>query len=378
MRLCIFPNDPLKAYFEKGEIKERYFNPKNLFEEIHVISFTEDEIEPEKVQLVAGNAKLIIYSVGKISFLNKNSKKEKILKLVKEINPDVIRSYNSRIEGWIASFCSEKLDIPFFVSLHVQYDEYKKMVKKKNLKKYLALEYSRKNIEPYVLKRADKITAVYKIIEPYVIELCGKQPEILYNRINLEQFERGEKILELDKPLILTVSRLTPQKNHDYLIRAIKDLDVFLMIIGNGELKNELMELAKKLDLEERVIFKDSVPNSEIQNFYRSADIFALAYDPKVEGVPIPVLEAMASGLPIVIPEPIKGLSDGLDDSVIFAKHNPESFHKQLKKILEDESLREKLKQKSLEKSKEFNGNKTEKREYEIYLELINANSPTI
>ena len=229
-----------------------------------------------------------------------------------------------------------------------------------------------------VLKNADKITAVYKIIEPYVIELCGKQPEILYNRINLEQFERGEKILELDKPLILTVSRLTPQKNHDYLIRAIKDLDVFLMIIGNGELKNELMELAKKLDLEERVIFKDSVPNSEIQNFYRSADIFALAYDPKVEGVPIPVLEAMASGLPIVIPEPIKGLSDGLDDSVIFAKHNPESFHKQLKKILEDESLREKLKQKSLEKSKEFNGNKTEKREYEIYLELINANSPTI
>lgn len=31
MKLCVFPNDPIKAYLEKGEIKERYFNPKNLF-----------------------------------------------------------------------------------------------------------------------------------------------------------------------------------------------------------------------------------------------------------------------------------------------------------------------------------------------------------
>ena len=63
MKLCIFPNDPIIAYYQKGEIKERYFNPENLFDEIHIISFTDKEIDVSKVQQIAGNAKLIIHTV---------------------------------------------------------------------------------------------------------------------------------------------------------------------------------------------------------------------------------------------------------------------------------------------------------------------------
>ena len=75
MKLCIFPNDPIIAYYQKREIKERYFNPENLFDEIHIISFTDKEIDVSKVQQIAGNAKLIIHTVGKINV--KNRKKEK-------------------------------------------------------------------------------------------------------------------------------------------------------------------------------------------------------------------------------------------------------------------------------------------------------------
>ena len=46
-KLCVFPNDPLKSYFKKGEIKPRYFNPKNIFDEVHVISLFDDDIESE-------------------------------------------------------------------------------------------------------------------------------------------------------------------------------------------------------------------------------------------------------------------------------------------------------------------------------------------
>ena len=70
MKLCIFPNDPIIAYYQKGEIKERYFNPENLFDEIHIISFTDKEIDVSKVQQIAGNAKLIIHTVGKINVKN--------------------------------------------------------------------------------------------------------------------------------------------------------------------------------------------------------------------------------------------------------------------------------------------------------------------
>jgi len=33
LKLCVFPNDPILSYYEKGEIKNRYFNPRNLFDE---------------------------------------------------------------------------------------------------------------------------------------------------------------------------------------------------------------------------------------------------------------------------------------------------------------------------------------------------------
>ena len=56
MKLCVFPNDPMIAYYNKGELKDRYFNPKNLFDEIHLISFIEHDIDELKVQKVVGNA----------------------------------------------------------------------------------------------------------------------------------------------------------------------------------------------------------------------------------------------------------------------------------------------------------------------------------
>ena len=375
MKLCIFPNDPIIAYYEKGEIKERYYNPENFFSEIHIISFTEKDIDELKVQKIAGTAKLKIYSVGRINLLNKNSKKNKVLKIIKQINPDVIRSYYALLEGWIGAKCSQECNIPFFVSLHVQYDTKRKFEKHRNYKKYLALKYYRKTIEPFVLKIADKITIVYKIIEPYVIEMCQKKPEILYNRINLEKFQNGKKIFEYEKPTIITIGRLTSRKNHDCLIKAIKDLDVILLIIGDGEEYQNLVNLSNSLKLGKKIKFIKSVNNDQIQNYYNSADLFVSMYDSSIEGLPIPVLEAMASGLPIIISKPVENLSDGLEDSVIFSDINPESVKKEILKILKNCSLKKELSEKALMKSSKFDGRKIEQREAEIYERLVRGNA---
>ena len=294
-----------------------------------------------------------------------------MLELVTKINPDIIRAYNSKLEGWVAAYCSTSIDKPLFVSIHSQYDGYRKLVKSKDFKKYLVLKYSRKVIEPFVLQNADKITGVYRIIEPYVYDLVKKKPEILYNKVNLERFKQKDNPSSNDRPIILSVSRLSPQKNHHLIIKAIKDLDVNLRIIGDGELRNELENLVKDLGIEDKVNFITSVPNDEIQDYYHTSDIFALAYDPEIEGVPIPVLEALASGMPIIIPKPVKGLSDGLDDSVLFAELTPESFEEQFVRILKDEEKREELCKNALNKSTDFSIDKIENREKEIYQELL-------
>jgi len=369
--LCVFPNDPIIAYYKKGEIKERYYNPENLFDKVHIISFTKHDIDESKVKLLVGNAALKIHSVGKINFLNRSQLVEKILKLVESIKPNVIRAYNPSIEGWFAAKCSKELKIPLFLSLHTQYDNRRNFYKKTNFKKYLSLKYREKFIEPFVLKNADKICIVYRIIEPYVLKHSTKKPELLYNRIDYNRFSNGIPINSLPKPLIITVGNLIKEKNHQCLIKALENIDANLLIIGNGLLFDDLNRIITKMKLQNRVIIKKSIPNAEIQNYYKSADVFALAYDPELEGLPIPVIEAMAAGLPIVIPYPKQGFSDSLEDVAVFAERQPSSFKECISKLLKNSDLQKTFSEKSSNKAKQFDNSIIEKREAEIYSELL-------
>ena len=164
MKICVFPNDPILSYYKKGEIKDRYYNPKNLFEEVNIISLIENDIDESLVQALAGNATLKIYSVGRINLKNKNKNYSRVEEIVKKISPDIIRAYSPYISGWLAAKCSVNLKIPFYLSLHTNVDYNKKLIKRSNFKKFISSKLSSKFIEPYVIKNASKITVVYKII----------------------------------------------------------------------------------------------------------------------------------------------------------------------------------------------------------------------
>lgn len=369
--ICIFPNDPIKSYLEKGEIKNRYFNPANLFTDVHIISLTDDEVKEHEVQTIAGNAKLTIHKVGKIKIKKRKEHVEELLEIVREIKPDVIRAYNSRLEGWFAANCAQQLQIPFFLSLHTQMDYNRALAKKTNLKKFLSLKYLEKFVEPFVINQADKITIVYKVIEPYVLKKGGKTPELLYNRINLETFSNGKQLENISKPLVLSVGNLIKEKNHECVIKAMKDLDAKCIIIGKGYDYERLQKIISEEKLENKISIIQSVPHNQIQDYYSSANVFALAYNPELEGLPIPVMEAMASGLPIVIPFQKEGFSDKIEKAVLFSERNSSSFHNNIKKILNDQEFYQKLSIQAKDKAKDFDEKKIEIRESEIYNQLI-------
>ena len=370
MRLCVFPNDPLQAYFDKGEIKERYYNPENFFDEIHFITLTENDIAVDKIQTIGGTAKIVIHSIGKINIKNRKKYQKCIVELCKKINPDIIRAFNPLVEGWLAANCAKELKKPFFVSLHTQYDHNRKLAKR-NLKKYLALKYTEKFIEPFVLNSADKIIVVYRIIQSYVTKHSSKESQVLHNKVDCNRFLSAKVIEKLSQPMILSVGNLISVKNHKILIKSMKKINAHLLIIGNGELFEELNQLIIECGVQNKVTIKKSVPNNQIQDYYKSAKIFALAYNTEVESLPIPVIEAMAAGLPVVIPFPKEGFSEGLEKTAIFSKNNEESFTENIQKLLNNEELREKFSILSVNKAKEFDTQKIEKREAEIYLELL-------
>lgn len=370
--LCVFPNDPLSEYYKKGEIKHGYFNPKNFFDEIHVISLFDDEIEENLVQTVAGTAKLKIHKMGKANLSNYKSFESKIVDLVSEIKPHVIRSFNPLIQGWLANKAAKSLDIPIIISLHTNYDQQREFTKKEgNFFHYFKLLYASKKIESFVLKNADAVICVYEFIVTYAKKMGAKNIHVIYNRVNLNQFSPDcKKELEFEKPTIISVGRLIEQKDHRYLIEAIKDLDANLLIIGDGPNHEILEELVKSLKISDKVRIIKKVPNEKLNGYYASCDIYAQPMK-FLDGIPIPVLEAMASGLPIVMSKHDKSYTEIIDDTVVYVDNHAKSFQDAFKKILSNSQHKEELRNKSLELIKQISGDVMEEKEKELYSSLI-------
>lgn len=373
-KLCVFSSDPLQSYVVKGEIKPRYFNPNNFFDEVHLMNPTSEPIDSNSVQELVGSADLYIHNIGKNNFVTMHFKKKNILKQVKAMNPDVIRSYNPLIQGWLASFCSKKLKIPYVISIHGDYkneieNEYKNSGK---IIKFLKLWLTRNITQKDSIAFANIVTCVHKGLIPYIKKCGGKNVEVLYNRVNLDQFRNNKPVLKKDKPIILNVGNLRKIKNQECIIRAIDGLDVYLVLIGRGEMLHKLKSLTRDLELENNVIFIDSVKHSKIQDYYASAKIFAMPL--KGSGITIPTLEALASGCTTVVSEPDREMNEPYDSMINYVENTPKGFRKAFQDILNNEQKYSKQKKIALEILKKMDESIMEKKESKIYESLISEN----
>lgn len=121
------------------------------------------------------------------------------------------------------------------------------------------------------------------------------------NGVNLKRFNpHGKKtVLHLQRPIVMTAGALILQKRIDLIIQAMARLNHgSLLIIGEGPLKNNLIHEAERLLGKDRFMLF-SVSQTEIQNYYRAADIFTFAAPAEV-GWGMVHLEALACGLPTV------------------------------------------------------------------------------
>ena len=375
MKLCVFPNDSILSYYNKGEIKEGYFNPLNFFDEIHVISLFDQEIQEDKIKKIAGNAILKIHKLGKVNLSNYKSFEQKIISLVSTINPSLIRAFNPRVQGWLAAKTSLKLHIPLVISLHTNYKQQIELAKNnQNFFRYLKLKYASMKLEKFSLENADAVICVYEFIVPYAKKMGVKNIHVIYNKVDTQKFsDKVKKKFFSDKPTILSVGRLIDQKNHRYLIESMKDLDAKLLIIGDGPNFKSLSGMSKKLGLTNKIEFVKKVPNEELPEYYVSCDLYAQPME-NLGGIPIPVLEAMSCGLPIVMSKHSSDYSEIIDEAVVFVENNHSNFSNAFKQILTNPEYKEKLKTKSLSMSNKISGTKMEEKELTLYKTLIEKN----
>ncbi|MCX5703871.1 MAG: glycosyltransferase family 4 protein, partial [Candidatus Omnitrophica bacterium] len=104
-----------------------------------------------------------------------------------------------------------------------------------------------------------------------------------------------------DGPVVGIVARLSDVKGHIYLIQAMKLVlenvpDAQLLIVGDGNLRRELVNLTARLEMEENVFFKPSVLDT--QEVLSIMDVFVM---PSLkEGLGLALMEAMARGLAVI------------------------------------------------------------------------------
>jgi len=136
---------------------------------------------------------------------------------------------------------------------------------------------------------------------------------VIPDGVDLARFSPVPRTVQPACVQILTIGRLIPRKGFQSLIQALPQLiahataDFEIELVGDGPLRETLVALAEELQVSHKIRFTGSVSYSELPQKYREADIFALCS--LAEGMPLVVLEAMATGLPIVASK-VQGAED--------------------------------------------------------------------
>ena len=229
-----------------------------------------------------------------------------------------------------------------------------------------------------LLENAMFCTALTKIEKEKYIQMGvpEKRIKIIPNWIDLEKFKprkiNKKKILEKydleNKKTLLCVARVHESKGSQYVIEAIKDMDINFLIVGrDAGFSEELNERIKKLGLSKKIKLLGAISDKELLEVYSLADAFVLFSS--WEGFGIAVLEAMASGLPVIVsdrgalPTLIKNGENGL----IAKFPDVKKLRGQIKLLFSDKKLNQRVKKRGDDFVKNFEYSKITKQYEELY-----------
>lgn len=224
-----------------------------------------------------------------------------------------------------------------------------------------------------ILSKAEKVICLSKDYKQFINKKYGISESkiiVIPNGVSKKFFINKEK--KLNKiPNLLFAGRFSVEKNIPKLIEAASLLKnkIILHIIGEGEKKDEL----EKLILDKRIkyiILHGKKTGKELIDFYKHADIFLLASS--CEGLPLALLEAMASRTPIIASN-VRGIREIVGNvGILVSPPTSENFARAIDNLIEDKKLRNKLSVSGREKAKGYDWDKIVEKIENVYREALN------
>ena len=212
------------------------------------------------------------------------------------------------------------------------------------------------SVDAFVLRFATRVVAVSREIRQDLISTSIRPAyiRVIHNGIDIDRFRRSRSTKTLratlgihdDDVVVTIIGRLSPEKGHKTFLQAAKEVSsnrnhVKFLIVGDGPIGEELRAEVARLNLEGRVIFTGF--RNDMPDVYGLSDIMVNAST--IEGLPMTILEAMASNVP-VIATPAGGTPDVIRDEetgLLFDAHDVNALKTRIESLIDDPSRRRRL-----------------------------------
>lgn len=268
---------------------------------------------------------------------------------VKAFQPDIIHTHTPFAMGREAYLCARRLGVPLVGTHHTFFDHYLKL---------WHVDYRWARVLSWKLTNwyynrctvfVSPTCALARAMQQYGLHT---PVEMIPNPIPLSDFTPRERRRDTTEMTAAYMGRLSLEKDIDKVIEAYahmtasdrysqRDSAIRLVVIGDGPYKQELEDKATALGVRDRVTFTGFLRGKELAEEIRAHDVFVTAS--KSENMPVSVLEAMASGLPVVavsalgMPEIVRHGENGF----LAAPDDIEAIAAHILDIMSDNVLRE-------------------------------------
>ncbi|MFA5527872.1 MAG: glycosyltransferase, partial [Peptostreptococcales bacterium] len=308
-----------------------------------------------------------------------------VIHKIKTLNLDIIHTQTEFSIGLTGRLMAKLLKIPVVHTYHTMYEDYTHYLAKRPLNQKIVTELAKVGSKLYLnechaviapSEKAKDLLLGYKVHSKIYTIPTGIKLDNFKNDFFTPseiQHKKTELGIEPQEKVLLSLGRVAEEKSIDVIIQAVKKLihhsSLKLLIVGDGPYKIALEKMVKELNLENVVIFAGRIPWEKVCLYYQLADIYVSASKTETQGLTI--LEAMATGIPVVVRQD-ENIKDWIQDG-----HNGKVFNQIselpdiLSRLLENEPLRQKISINGMETAQNMSatgfGNKVE----EIYKKVV-------
>lgn len=297
---------------------------------------------------------------------------KKLQKFIDEYQSDIIHTHL-----WESEMLFTQINIGSSLRFSHFHDNMKQLAKKIPFKKEEFTDKFEKRI--YLENNQNSFICISKdtfIYAKKVLPKClHKKIYLIPNGINLNKFYCDKK-RELNDINLINVGSFIKKKNQIFAVRILKELidkgfNARLIFLGDGLMKDKVLNLAKKFQIEKNIEFKGNVEN--VEYYLKKSNIFL--HTANYEPFGLVILEAMASGLPVVTLDG-GGNCDFIkhgENGYIFKKEDEQNFSNIITELFRNKILFDHIAKNGQKTSRSYDINKYTKKLIKIYKESISS-----